>query len=135
MNEGSKTRKKSRWLVVAAIVISIVTLLGIFGYRIYRVAALQGALAKRWQVAFAGGEPPSPGPAWANKAVASLIQYRGGTNVENIVWRERLLALSRSETDAIFITTSDSFHKDFSRHCNASPSSARLLFATSYRGP
>jgi hypothetical protein len=115
MNEGHspKTRKKSRLPVITALVISIATLLAVFGYRVYRVAALQGALVKRERVLFAGGEPPSPGPAWANKAVGSLMQYVDGTDAEKTVWRERLLALFRSETDVIVFTTSDSFHTNF----------------------
>ena len=99
--------------MAAALGLPLLLLLGVGGYRVFRVAALQNALVHREGVMFAGGKDGSRGPEWATKGVDSLMAQLDGTDAEEFVWRERLLAMVRPETDVIVLTTSNAFHADF----------------------
>jgi hypothetical protein len=114
MTAAPHKNRKSWLLVTAAIALPLILLFGIGGYRVYRVAALQNAMANPADISL-GLENGTGGPEWAEKVVEYVVKFSGRTVEEQGALRERLMAVFRSKTDFITLQDPHGFSTDTGR--------------------
>jgi hypothetical protein len=109
-----KPRKRSRWLIFATLAVLLLICVP-FGWRYYRVAAVQDALVRDYEITFGSGERPSAMPKVLDENLEKfLVGKRGIWNRVNpdIIYGERVRAMFRGNITEIHIYYHEGFRGD-----------------------
>ncbi|RBP46212.1 hypothetical protein DES53_102598 [Roseimicrobium gellanilyticum] len=104
-SQASKTRKRSRLLVLASLLVLALSCVPP-GWNYYRVAAVQNALQRNWEIRFEKDGKPDAMPKFLDDKVQELLGHtenRWGEQIPCVVFRERVRAMFRGRIDEIHI--------------------------------
>ncbi|QIF02658.1 hypothetical protein [Roseimicrobium sp. ORNL1] len=100
-----KPRKRGRLLVVTALAVLFLCFVP-SGWNYYRVAAVQNALTRNWEITFGKEGKPDAMPGFLDDKVQALLgdkENRWGEQIPSVVYRERVRAMFRGRIEEVHI--------------------------------